>query len=157
MTHDFFNGRTASPVCHQLGCHRRGFTLIEATVAVVLLMVAMTTTLQAVSWIARERQSLDRRAMAIRETEHLLDRLVRSGANPNVPLVLSSEGEQALPDGTILVDRVDEAQGGVTMQHITVTLRYQDRPGVPASAVRLSTWIVRNKESKDSSSGEPAP
>lgn len=157
MKYDLLNGWAGPRGRRLFGRPRRGFTLIEATVAVVLLLVGMTTTLQAVSWIARERQALDRRAVAIRETEHLLDRVVRTEANANAPLSLSSEGERALPDGTITVDREEEEQDGLTMQRITVTLRYQDRPGIPASSVRLRTWTTRRDEIAADSPEEQAP
>ncbi|WP_152053838.1 type IV pilus modification PilV family protein [Tautonia marina] len=157
MNFNVFNGSSKPCGRSRSGSPRGGFTLIEATVAVVLLLVGMTTTLQAVSWIARERQALDRRALAIRETEHLLDRVVRTEANANAPLSLSSEGERALPDGTITVDREEEEQDGLTMQRITVTLRYQDRPGIPASVVRLRTWTSHRDESSAKPPEEQAP
>jgi hypothetical protein len=126
-------------------------------VAVVLLMVGMTTTLQAVSWMARQRQSLDRHALAIREAEHVLDRLVRSDADPDDPPAISADAQNALPDGTIAVDREAEEQDGLTMERVTVTLRYQDRPGIPATTVRLRTWIMPRDEATAEGREEQAP
>ena len=140
------------------GRWRGGFSLIEATVAVVLLMVGMTTTLQAVSWMARQRQSLDRHALAIREAEHLLDRLVRPDADDqDAPLSLSEDAQEALPDSTISADRESEVQDGLTMERVTVTLRYQDRPGIPATAVRLRTWIMPRDETTAEGREDQAP
>lgn len=120
----------------------RGFTLIESTVAVLLLMVAMTATLQAVSWIARERRSLDRREVAIREVEHVLDLLTGADFALDQPPSLSPEGHRALLDGTISVDQIDEEVDGFLMTRMTVTLHYLDRPGISAAPVRLSTWVA---------------
>ncbi|MEW4569891.1 prepilin-type N-terminal cleavage/methylation domain-containing protein [Tautonia sp. JC769] len=128
------------PVGRRPGRARGGFTLIEASVAVVLLMVGMTATLQAVSWMARERLALDRHAVAIREAEHALDRLVRREVEPDEVATLSPDATRALPEGTIEVDRRLETGDGPAMERLTVTLRYRTRPGITARSVRLTTW-----------------
>jgi type II secretory pathway pseudopilin PulG len=118
---------------------RPGFSLIEGTVAVVLLIVAMSTTVKALSWISRERQALDRRAIALQEADNLLDRLT---SRIDTPPTLSPEAEAALIDGSIMLERSIEASEGDGLERLTVTVRYRDRGGEPAAPVRLTTWIA---------------
>ena len=119
--------------------------------AVVLLLVAMTTTVRAVAWLSAGRSAADRRSVAIREADNLLDRLTagRTG-EPS----LSDEAGRELPGGEVQVERVVEPAGGVAMERITVTVRYRERPGVPAAPVRLSTWIAAASAPGDEDSGE---
>ena len=134
-----------------------GFSLIEATVAVVLLIAAMTTVLQAVSWMLRARDSLDRRAIALREVEHQLDRLTSSTSDPSPSATLSPDLARLLSHADLTVDRQLEQANGISMQRITISLRYDDRPGMPAAPIHLSTWIAPPPEPSDTEPGERTP
>jgi Tfp pilus assembly protein PilV len=118
---------------------RPGFSLIEGTVAVVLLIIAMSTTVKALSWLSRDRLALDRRTIALQEAENLLDR-VTCGMD-HAP-ELSPEAEAKLPDGSITLDRSAEGLDGGELERLTVTVRYRDRGGEPAAPVRLTTWLA---------------
>lgn len=118
---------------------RRGFSLIEGTIAVLLLVVALSTTVKALFWVVRERQALDRRAVALREAENLLDRLT---SGDDAPPSLSPGAGSALPDGRVEVDRRVESLDGVELERITVIVRYRDRAGAMAAPARLTTWVA---------------
>lgn len=124
------------------GASRRGFSLVEATVAVVLLLVALSTATRAVSWVLREGRSLDDRTVALREAEHVLDRLV-SGELVENPSELSPEAARVLSNGKIEIDRViDRWDDGMAMERIRVSVSFEDRSGFPVAPVRLTTWVV---------------
>lgn len=127
---------------------RRGFSLVEATIAVVLLLIAMTMAVRAVAWVATERRSADRRATALREANNLLERLA---AGIDDEPWLSPEAADALPSGTIAVDREPEPidGDGPALVRIIVTVRYDDRGGMPAGPVRLTTWIAAPEGSEE--------
>ncbi|QDV33039.1 hypothetical protein [Tautonia plasticadhaerens] len=118
---------------------RRGFGLIEGTVAVLLLVVALGTTVKALSWVARQRLALDRRAVALREAENLLDRL--TSGDPSPPSLSPGAGA-SLPDGSVEVDRRVESLDGVELERITVIVRYRGRAGEAAAPERLTTWVA---------------
>ncbi|WP_158633449.1 hypothetical protein [Tautonia sociabilis] len=127
------------------GPGRRGFSLIESTIAVLLLMTAMATTVRALAWVARDRRAAERRAVALREAENLLDRL--SLADPEAaPPALSDEAATSLPGGEVVIDRRPEEGEGPAMERLSVTIRYEDRPGEPARPVRLTTWVASKTE-----------
>lgn len=133
---------------------RPAFSLVESTIAVVLLMVAMSTTVRALAWITRDRQALDRRAVALREADNLLDRLT---TDPSAAPKLSPEGRQALPEGSVKVSRVDSTGDGLPLEQITVTVRFEDRPGQPSAPIQLTTWVASANPAPDDANGETSP
>ncbi len=54
---------------------RRGFGLVEMTIACVLLAAAMAATLQVVGWVALERRAVERRERAVLEASNLMERI----------------------------------------------------------------------------------
>ena len=121
---------------------RRAFSLIEASIAVILLLSAMTLTVRVVAAIALERRSADRRLVAIREADNLLERITDGHSIAEGPLSLSPEGAGALRGGAVTVDRVLEGGDGPPLERITVTVRYRERGDIMAAPVRLTTWVA---------------
>ena len=103
----------------------------------------MTMTVRAVAWVAAERRSADRRAAALREASNLLERLAAGDRRRARSLARGRRGPARR--GSIAVDRDREPIDGIdgpALERITVTVRYDDRGGMPAGPVRLTTWIA---------------
>ena len=54
---------------------RRAFTAVEVALAVFLMAVAMTATVQVLGWVASERRAVERRQWAVQEVANLMERL----------------------------------------------------------------------------------
>src|SRR5437660_1076339 len=54
---------------------RRGYTLIEMAIAVIVVMTAMGVTVRVLGWNARERRAADRREWAVQAASNILERV----------------------------------------------------------------------------------
>ena len=135
----------------QLQAGRRpGFGLIEMAVAGVLIVVAMTVTVQVVGWIALERKAVERRERSLLEAENLLERIV---ATPWGELTTESAARFRVSEATakflrnptlgLAVAAFDDAPA---RKKVSVELRWLDRSGRPEAPVRLVAWTYRRGE-----------
>jgi Tfp pilus assembly protein PilV len=121
---------------------RRGTTLIELSGCVAMLVIAMAMIAELVVAMASETKSLDRQAMALRETDNALERLVAVGpsawkSTPASTELLSDEARTALPNATLETQVDPESEGLI---RLSVVARWEVRPGVPGHPIRLTTW-----------------
>lgn len=131
---------------------RRGMTLVELTIAAVLLGVAMTATVQILGWVAAERRSLERRQCAAQEAANLMERLAARPWNRLSPaevrdVALSEPARRLLP-GAELTVAVDEPSrtGPVASKRIALRIRWRNRAGGWDAPVRLSSWTFRQPQ-----------
>lgn len=122
---------------------RSGFTLIEMTASVVLIVAAVGLTAELVVRVATQQQSLDRRAIALQEASNLLERwaaedpeLQSTDVDPST--LLSDSAKQVLPSGQAILERSQTVEG---LSKLAVMITWEDRPGRVAAPVRLTTWI----------------
>jgi hypothetical protein len=133
---------------------RRGFTVFELAMAVFLLAVAMSVTVQLLGSIAAERRAVGRRELASREVANLMERLTarpwsRLSDEGVKDAGISESGRDALP-GAELTVRVDEARGGPDLpgKRVSVSLRWRNRAGEFDAPVRLTTWVYAPAEGR---------
>ncbi|MDR3638652.1 MAG: hypothetical protein P4L84_32905 [Isosphaeraceae bacterium] len=129
---------------------RRGFTVFELAIAVILLSVAMTVTVQLLGAIALERRTVGRRELAAQEVANLMEHLTaRPWANLTAEslkdALLSNEARQALPGAELKVGvEAADAPGGVPGKRVSIKLRWRNRAGEFDAPVRLTTWVYRS-------------
>jgi hypothetical protein len=126
---------------------RRAFTTCEAALAVLLLAVAMTTTVHVLGWVAADRRAIERRQWAIQEAGNLMERLTAQpwetiDADSARALVLSEEVRRKLPEPELTID-VDDRDAGRGAKRLALRLRWRNRSGGWERPVRLTAWIAR--------------
>lgn len=129
------------------GPRRRGFTLLELTLTVGMVAVAMMLTVRVLGWVAAERRATERRQYALQEASNLLDRLASRPFDRVTPesaraVALPEAARAALP-GAELAVTVD---GGDDTRRVAVRLRWRGRGGEWEAPVRLTTWVERRRE-----------
>ncbi|AGA30458.1 hypothetical protein [Singulisphaera acidiphila] len=126
---------------------RRAFTMVEVAITSLLLVIAMSMTLQVLGWVAAERRAVDRRQCAIRESANIMERLV---ARPWEELTaaaleevrLSEPATQTLPGAELTVAADDKTELGGS-KRLSLRLRWRNRAGGWEAPVRLSAWTYR--------------
>jgi Tfp pilus assembly protein PilV len=126
---------------------RRAFTMVEVAITSLLLVIAMTVTLQVLGWVASERRAVDRRQYAIHEAANLMERLaarpwdqLTTGAVKD--LALSELARQTLPGAELSV-AAEETGEPIGAKRLSVRLRWRNRAGGWEAPVRLSAWTYR--------------
>jgi hypothetical protein len=136
------------PMGRALTCReRRAFTACEVALAIFLVAVAMTSTVQVLGWVASERRAAERRQWAVQEVANLMERLTASPwdrvtSESARALALSEPIRRQLPapELTVLVDAKDALRGE---KRLAICLRWRNRAGAWEAPVRLTAWIAR--------------
>lgn len=126
---------------------RRGMSLMEVTVAGVLLGVLLAVCLQMLAAMAGHRRALEERQTAIVEASNVIERL---SAAPWDALVqeevaaidLSDWAKGALPEGRLDVE-VTPSGDSPEARRIVVAVHWRDASGNAARPVRLVAWRYR--------------
>lgn len=130
--------------------NRRGFTLLEVTVASIIMAMMLTVCLQFFRATAAGRRAQEHRQTAIREAANLMERLTVRRWDELTPATvgrvrLSQEAREALPNGQLEID-LTESPEGPDAKRIAVLIRWEDRAGRPKLPVRLVAWKYRRIE-----------
>ena len=133
-------------------CDRRGFTLLEVSVAGLLLAILMAITVQMLGWVASERRATERRQWAIQEAANVMEQLAAQSwekltSDHVAAIELSAQARQVLPDAELQVTVVVEPEQPGT-KRLSVTVRWQPRPEQPAAQARLTSWVYRREETQ---------
>lgn len=117
----------------------RGFTLIELTGCAVMLVVATGLVAELAASLAAEARALDQRALALREADNALERLVAAGPTAwrSADAVPSENAQASLPGAAMKIKAGPESDGLI---RLTVEVTWNRRAGEPARPVRLTTW-----------------
>jgi Tfp pilus assembly protein PilV len=131
---------------------RRAFTMVEVTLSVFLLAVAMTTTVQILGWVATQRRAIERRQWAIQEVANLMEHLTAEPWDRVTPdsaraLTLSDEIRRKLPEPELKLD-VEETEAGRGEKRLAIQLRWRNRSGTWEAPVRLTAWIARRRSAR---------
>jgi Tfp pilus assembly protein PilV len=131
---------------------RRAFTMVEVTLSVFLLVVAMTATVQVLGAVATQRRAAERRQWAIQEVANLMEHLTaepwdRVTADSALGLSLSEEIRRKLPEPELTVD-VAETDRELGEKRLAIRLRWRNRSGTWEAPVRLTAWIARGRSAR---------
>jgi Tfp pilus assembly protein PilV len=131
---------------------RRAFTMVEVSLSVFLLAVAMTATVQMLGWVATQRRAAERRQWAIQEVANLMEHLTsepwdRVTNDSAADLTLSEEIRRKLPEPELKVD-VDETDPDLGEKRLAIRLRWRNRAGAWEAPVRLTAWIARRRSAR---------
>jgi type II secretory pathway pseudopilin PulG len=123
----------------------RGTTLIELTIALGVLAVAMSATVRVLGWAAAANRAAERRARATQEAANALERLAARPWDALAPgpargLDLPESARRALPGGTL---RAVVADAGSGLRRVRVEVRWAGRAGSDEGPVRLAAWLGR--------------
>jgi hypothetical protein len=131
---------------------RRAFTACEVALAILLLAVAMTATVQILGWVATERRAVERRQWALLEVANLMEHLSVQPWEDLTPesvrrSSLSEELRRKLPGPELSLD-VDAGGAGPDQKRLALRLRWRNRAGGWEAPVRLTAWITRPRSSR---------
>ncbi|WP_406701009.1 hypothetical protein V5E97_19675 [Singulisphaera sp. Ch08] len=127
---------------------RRAFTMVEVAITSLLLVIAMTVTLQVLGWVATERRAVERRQCALSESANLMERLAARPwdeltADALKDVKLSESATRALPGAELSVAVADKTESGGS-KLLSLRLRWRNRAGGWEAPVRLSAWTYRS-------------
>jgi hypothetical protein len=128
---------------------RRGSLMIDATIALMLLAIAMTLTVRIVGWTALDRRDADRRQRATSEVVNALEQIAtipyESLTRDTIKqFSLSPQAKSLLPGAELGLDVVEnDPVGGEGSKRVTARIRWRDRSGEWQSPVTLTTWTYR--------------
>lgn len=132
--------------------HRRGFTIMELSVALALLAVVMIIVAQLSYWSISNRLETAARHLALEHANNILE---AARATPfekldnqwAADLGLPPDSQGYLPDGTLEVTVVPEpAVPG--LKRVTVAISWDRRSGLPQDVVKLVALFAATKEAK---------
>jgi type II secretory pathway pseudopilin PulG len=128
---------------------RRGYNIIELTVATVILVAVMGVSLKWFVATARQRRAADCRQAALREAANAMERLAARPWEELTPegvskLATSLPPDPSLPGGQVLAE-VKGPGGEPEGKFLTVTVRWRPRAEAPPEQVRLVAWKYRRK------------
>jgi hypothetical protein len=132
------------------GKARRGAMLLETTVAMVILLVAMLAVAQTVATVAVQRRVAEQRALATQEAANLMERVYslpwdEATEDKISEMQLSETCRQRLPDARLGVV-VESAGERVPGREIRIEIDWQDRAGRRSAPVRLTAWKYAQQE-----------
>jgi prepilin-type N-terminal cleavage/methylation domain-containing protein len=131
---------------------RRGFTITEVVVAMVLLTVAIALVAQTVAAVGRQSLVVQRKATAIQEAANLLeqtlavpwDELTEENVAKRQP---SDPFRQRFPAALVQVTVTPTEDPG-RGKRVRVEIRWPDRNGRRIEPVRLTAWRFAVEESE---------
>ncbi len=125
---------------------RRGYALLEITVAVVLLLAAMNLTVKMLGWVAAERRGVDRRHWAIQSVANVMERVTaepfdRVTVETARSIASRSGAATVLPgaEWSIAVD--DDRDAPIPARRVSINLRWKERAVGWEAPVRVSSWV----------------
>jgi Tfp pilus assembly protein PilV len=122
---------------------------MEVVVALGLLAVGLTCTVQVLSWMAAERRDSQHRQFALQAAANCLERLSAEPWDALTParieaLKLGEAVEQSLPGGKLEVEVLTDLQQR-DARRIVVEVGWKGRTGMREGPVRLVAWRWRQQ------------
>ncbi len=129
---------------------RRGFTILELTVAMIILGALMSLCLKWVAATGGQQREARWRQAALCEAANVMERLAAQTWEELSPermakASLSEEARQALPGGAVAV-QVAQPPGDPEAKEIAVTVRWRSRADTPEARLRLVAWKFRKSK-----------
>jgi Tfp pilus assembly protein PilV len=132
---------------------RRGYGVIEVTMALLVLSVAMILMVKLLTWSGLERREAKRRSLAIQEVSNVMERLSLERYEAVTPdrakaIAKSRNAEDSLPGASWDVAVVEELGTPAQSKRVSVHLRWTHASGETDSPVGLTSWIYRGGDSR---------
>jgi Tfp pilus assembly protein PilV len=134
---------------------RSGITILELTIALLLVGVVLGGLAQLLAAVASQRRESERRMAAIHEAANQMERLaVLSWSDLNsentAPWKLSEEAADVLPSGALAIEVSDVELTGegaaLPARRVTVEVAWQNSAGAMVAPVRLVAWRFPQEE-----------
>ncbi len=124
---------------------RRGSLLLESALALMMLVMAMTLTVQILNAAAGGRRGAERRDRALIEVANLMEQITARPFDQVTPdlaksVALSAGAKRSLPSAELKVAVADSERDA---RRIAITLRWRARSGEWESPLVLVSWINR--------------
>lgn len=132
---------------------RRGYTLIELAVSLLVVMAAMGVSVKVLGWVATERRAADRRDWALQTVSNVLERVTsgpfdRATAGEVKALAAATAAGRSLPGAAWEVAVEDEPGAPAPARRVSLQLRWNERAGGLGAPVRLTAWVYRRGPSR---------
>jgi len=129
---------------------RRGFTIVEMTVAAAMLGMLLAVCLQMVAAMVAQRRAADQRQCATIELANVMERLAARPWAELTPQAVAGEQTPAsirslLPGAELKVE-ISTPTDEPGAKRIAASLRWQDRSGGFLPAVTITTWKYRSHD-----------
>lgn len=130
---------------------RRGYTILEALVAAILLGAAGVVAIHMLVATTASGHKTELRRLATREAANVMERVMALPDDQLTPeavgrLALSPQAEKALPGAKLAVRLDPQADPGPPATRVTVELVWKSHAGEPASPLRLLAWRFSPEE-----------
>ncbi len=127
---------------------RRGFTLLEVSVALLALAALATLCLQFFAAASDQRRQVFAHLAATQEAANLLERVEALEWNDLTPqnaakLQISAQARQVLPEGRAEM-LVDDPSGTPPARRVAVVVHWRPQLGEPEREVRLVAWRYKS-------------
>ncbi|MBW3598264.1 MAG: type II secretion system GspH family protein [Planctomycetes bacterium] len=128
---------------------RRGVTILELTVAIILAGVLLAGVGQLLTVVAAQQREGERRAAAMHEAANQMERLAARPwseltSESAADLQLSEEAAEALPEGmlSVMVNEVESGEDAdaIPGRRIEVAVSWRNSAGRQVEPVRLVAW-----------------
>ena len=123
---------------------RRGFTMLELMITMILLGAVIVTVTPLLRWAAVQYREADRRGVALQEIQNVLERLSARSYESLTPETVngieisgSTRSRLREPRLKITLEASEEPQA----KQIVVELHWKDAVGNEVTPVRLTTWV----------------
>ena len=123
---------------------RHGSMLLEVSLSVMLLSVALVAVAQLLAVAARQRHETRWRTVATREVANVTEHVMalpweETTADPLNAVALHPATQALLPDATLTVE-VNDVTDPRAAKRIRVSLAYRNTAGLPVEPIRLVAW-----------------
>jgi len=125
---------------------RPGFTVLELTITLGVLAVMLLVVGQSVALVAQQRRITQRRELAARTAENVMERVFAKPWNELnteqlAEVKLPEDVKRDLPGAALKLD-VTELEGPPRSRRIQVEVAWKDAAGLVAKPARLVAWRV---------------
>jgi hypothetical protein len=129
---------------------RQGYGLAELAIAFVLLTAAMSVTVKALSWVASERTTADRRRWVALELSNAMERIMaepfdRVTAERAKAIVADTPLSKDLHAAEIDAHVDDESAGALESRRVRLRVRWKGRSGEWDAPVAITAWVSRGR------------
>lgn len=127
------------------GGRRRGFTLLELSVAAAMLCALVLIAVQMFRAVTTQQQAAERRALALETVQAVAEQIGNMRWDEltlgSVESISAPASATAHLPGAKLAIGLEEENEPVAAKRITIELTWNNSPGRSARPVRLTSWV----------------